>query len=287
MGLISFFGRKGKKESNGMRTALLLDDAKVELRKQLKMDPNKSFDLEWVRTTNLERSLVDQYGFEGIKLIFEYRNSDNYYARGNFPTDCPWHSLNDLSLEECIENNFRPVAHKLPRLIKALKTRCEFIYAERLDQHWYLHYFLQMRCYDGRAYYRVYTGGAPKDEVKPNANLQSFNWEIPRDLKEFYTVHDGFGEIYDANFILSANDIRVMGEMMNPIANEQGASPEGYSFDDLLEFFPDGSGNAQCFRRIKENNNTTVDWDHEVWEISEQIGFYEFVDERMCEIDEE
>lgn len=288
MGLRSFFGGKGKEEQLKESIVLALDDAtKAVLRDQLKRDPDKPFDSEWIRTTTLERGVVDKYGFNGIKLIFEYRNSENYYDKGSFPTDCPWYSLNGLSIKECIEHNFKPVVNKLPFLTRALKERCKFIYAEKEGQNWYLHYFLHMKLYDGRDYYRIYTGGAPKKDVRPNASLLSFQWEVPDDLKEFYTIHDGFGEIYEANFVHSAENIRVMGEMMNPITKEQGVTPEGYSFDDLLEFFPDGAGNAQCFIRTSEGNNLTVDWDHEVWEISEETGFYDFIDSKMSEIDEE
>lgn len=50
----------------------------------------------------------------------------------------------------------------------------------------------------------------------------------------------------------------------------------------MLSFF---GGNAQCF--YKNNSNLTVDWDHEIWEISNEVGFFEFINERMSEIDEE
>ena len=288
MGLLSFFGCKQKKETSPQAETYELNDSiKTKLRSELKRDPDKPFDREWTRTTNLERYVVDKYGFEGIKLIYEYRNSENYYNLGDFPEDCPWHGFNDKTIEYCIDENFKLIKNKVPRLISSLKERCEFIYAEKREHDWHLHFFLKMKLYDGREYYRVYTGGSPKTEFIPNSNLRLFNWEIPNDLKEFYSIHDGFGEIYDANFILSSKDIKVMGEMMNPITEEQGVIPEDYSFNDLLEFFPDGVGNAQCFIRTAEGNNSTVDWDHEVWEISDPLSFYDFINERMSEIDEE
>ncbi len=287
-GLLSFLGCKEKTESSIASTTLELDDStKEKLRNELKRDSNRPFDSEWIRTTNLERTIVDKYGFEGIKLVFEYRNSKNYYDKGSFPSDCPWYSLNSLSIKESIEKNFEPIRAKLPLLINSLKDRCEFIYAEKKNQDWHLHYFLRMKLYNGGNYYRIYTGGPPKNNIKPNSNLQSFQWEIPNDLKEFYSIHDGFGEIYDANFILSSKNIEVMGERMNPIVKKLGVTPEDYSFNDLLEFFPDGIGNTQCFIRSKKDNIKTVDWDHEVWKISNVIGFYDFINERMSEIDEE
>ena len=294
MGFLSILGCKKKPKQNKEAEPVQVQSyasfdsiTKDRLRIELKRDPEKSFDPEWVRTTDLENKVVNKYGFEGIKLIFEYRNSNNYYNKGDLPKDCPWNSLNDLSLQECIDKNFKPVKHKLPLLIDALKERCKFIYAEKKADTWYLHYFLEMKLHDGRDYYKVYTGGAPEPDPKPNANLKKYNWKIPRDLKEFYSIHNGFGEIYDAHFIMPIKDIKVKAEMMDPICKEQNVSPEGYSFDDLLEFYPDGVGNAQCFLRINGNVNTTVDWDHEVWEIQWEMQFFDFVNERMSEMDEE
>lgn len=142
-----------------------------------------------------------------------------------------------------------------------------------------------MKLYDDRDYYRVYTGGEPLLNAEPNKNLKTYNWNIPNDLKAFYKIHNGFGEIYEANYIMANEDIKVMAEMMNPICKEQNVKPDGYSFNDLLEFFPDRAGNTQCF--YKNIGNSTVDWDHEVWEISGEIDFFEFINERMSEIDEE
>ena len=168
-----------------------------------------------------------------------------------------------------------------------MKERCKFIYAEKKEDEWNLHYLMDAKLYDERDYYRIYTGGMPISNSKENKNLLKFGWTLPKDLKEFYTIHNGFGEIYDAGFILSNEEIRIMGEMMNPICKEQGLKPDGYSFDNLLDFFPDGAGNTQCFLQNEIGNNITVDWDHETWELSEEEGFYEFIDEILSEIDEE
>ena len=146
---------------------------------------------------------------------------------------------------------------------------------------------MDAKLHDERDYYRIYTGGMSLYESNENPNLLEYGWLIPKDLAEFYSIHNGFGEIYDANFILSNEQIRVMGEMMNPICKEQNVKPDEYSFDNLLEFFPDGAGNTQCFLRDDTGNNLTVDWDHETWEISEEEDFYEFIDIRMSQIDEE
>ena len=294
LGIMSIFGCKEKKNNivgdiqNQIKAYSAMDETlKDSLRESLKRNSEKEFNSEWIRTTNLEREIVNRYGFDAIKLIFEYRNSKNYYLLGEFPEGCPWKVLNDHNLNSFIQANFELIQSKIPKLIASIQDRCEFIYTEQREDTWYLHYFLRMNLYDGRQYYRVYTGGSPNLSPKTNPNLNSFKWEIPKDLDEFYKIHDGFGEIYDANFIMSAKDIRVLGEMMNPIAEKQEVEPDGYTFNNLLEFFPDGTGNAQCFLMTKNGTNQTVDWDHETWEISEASNFYKFIDYRLSQIDEE
>ena len=66
----------------------MLDQLRREYRHQLKRDPSLEFDPEFVRTTNLERELVDKHGFDAIRLIFDDQNSANYYPLGSFPSDC-------------------------------------------------------------------------------------------------------------------------------------------------------------------------------------------------------
>lgn len=284
MGILSFFGansQNNKKEYYKNLTSEL----KEQFRAKLKRDSEKEFNPEFVRTTNLENEIINKYGFDGIKLVFESRNSSNFHNLGELPNDCPWTNLNDKTIEGFITQNFKPISKKIPTLISTLKERCKFIFAEKKENTWYLHYLLDMKLYDDRDYFKIYTGGTPLLNAEPNKNLKTFNWSVPNDLKTFYKVHNGFGEIYDAYFVMANEDIKVMAEMMNPICKEQNVQPEGYSFNDLLEFYPDGAGNAQCF--YKNNGNSTVDWDHEVWEISGEIGFFEFINERMAEIDEE
>lgn len=258
----------------------LSDNFRIEL----KSDSEKDFGTEFKRTTNLENEIVNQYGFDGIKLIYESRNSKNYYELGKFPKECPWYGLNDKSNEEFIDSNFKPIGNKIPKTISAIKNRCKYIYAEKKEDSWELHYFLNMKLYDNRDYFKILTGGAPLIKAIPNSNLQTYNWSIPPDLKEFYSVHNGFGELIN-EYILGNEEIKVMAEMMDPICKEQNVFPKGYSFNELLEFYPDGTGNAQCF--YKNGSNITVDWDHEIWEISWKVGFFEFIDERMSRIDEE
>ena len=42
------------------------------------------------------------------------------------------------------------IADGVPTLMAALKDRCNYLYAERSDEAWRLHYFLDIVLYDGR-----------------------------------------------------------------------------------------------------------------------------------------
>ena len=248
---------------------------------QLERDPTKDFGTEFVRVSNLERKLVDEYGFDAICLIFRNNNSDNYSALGNFPNECPWQYLNSTDVATFINTVFAPISSDIPNLINALKKRCSYIYAEKTDSEWLLHYFLDIALHDGRPYYRIYSGGAPNENPKPNSCLNEYDWSIPSDLKRLYAVHDGFGPI------LGSDAIKVMSKTMDPICKEHNlALPQAYHFRDLLEFHPDGGGNGQFFYRTG-TSLTTVDWDHETWEISRHQGFLEYIDQRLSQLDEE
>ncbi|MTE25755.1 SMI1/KNR4 family protein [Winogradskyella ouciana] len=284
MGILSFFGANSQNSDNE-NYEKLTSELKDKYRKELKRDSEKEFKTEFVRVTNLESKIINQYGFDGIKLVFESKNSSNFHKLGEFPKDCPWTNLNDNDIKEFITQNFKPISEKTPNLISSLKERCKFIYAEKKENTWLLHYFLNMKLYDKRDYFRVYTGGSPLMNAKPNQNLKNFSWNIPNDLKLFYSIHNGFGEFYDGISILGNDEIKVMAEQMNSISKEENIRSIGYTFEQLLEFFPDGGGNAQCF--FKNNSNSTVDWDHETWEISGKTEFFDFIDERLSVIDEE
>lgn len=284
MGICSLFGCNPK-NTNKMNFENLTPELQVQLRNELKRDTAKEFNPEFVRTTNLEYSIIETYGFEGVKLVLERQNSKGFYLLGDFPAACPWSGLNATTNTEFIDQNFKSISKDIPTLLASLKNRCKFIYAEKRENTWQVHYLLEMKLYDDRSYFKIYTGGAPLLNAAPNKNLKAYDWQVPDDLKKFYSVHNGFGEINDANFVMGNDDIKVMAAMMDPICKEQNTCPEGYSFSDLLEFFPDGARNAECFH--KNGSNMTVDWDHEVWEISGEVGFFEFINERMAEIDEE
>ena len=191
MGILSFFGANSQNNKKD-NYENLTSELKERFRKELKRDSEKEFNPEFIRTTNLENAIIDKYGFDGIKLIFESRNSSNFHKLGELPNDCPWKNLNDKTITEFITENFKPISKKIPNLLSSLKERCKFIFAEKKENTWLLHYFLDIKLYDKRDYYRVYTGGSPLMNAKPNQNLKYFSWNIPNDLKLFYSIHNGF-----------------------------------------------------------------------------------------------
>ena len=257
----------------------MIEQLRSKYKSQLKRDPDKEFAPEFIRTTDLERRLVDEYGFDAIRLIFE-DCSNALYPIGELPNDCPWARINGLDIPSAIETVFAPIESEVPALVDVLRDRCSHLYTEEKDDGWALHYFLDMLLHDGRRYYHIYTGGFPNADPQPNSCLIEFDWSIPPDLATLYAVHDGFGPI------LGSKDITVMAKMMDPICKEQNVYPEDYRYVDLLEFHPDDCGNAQCFYR-QDSGYTTVDWDLEIWEISGSQDLFGYLDERLSQLDEE
>ena len=260
--------------------SVLSEELKDQYRVQLKINPSKETGPEVERTMNLERLLVDAYGFDGIKLIFEGKNSGSLYQLGEFPQQCPWAYLNGTEVDVAIDTLFASIAGEIPNLVATLKDRCKYLYAERRGETWMLHYFLDMALYDGRSHFVIYSGGEPNENPMANASLVKYQWDVPNDLKRLYAIHDGLGPI------LGSGDISVMAQVMDPICEDQNFFPVGYQFADLLEFHPDGCGNAQCFLR-QGDQYMTVDWDHETREISSEDSFFEYLDERLSQLDEE
>jgi len=160
MGILSFFGAC-KQENSNSNGDKLTSELKFQLRSELKSHPDKEFDTEFIRNTDLEHNIISTYGFDGVKLLFEARNTSSYYPLGEFPKNCPWSVLNDKSVSDFITANFRSISNKITTLVSALGERCRLIYAEKKDDTWQLHYLLDMKLYDDRDYFAIYTRGAP------------------------------------------------------------------------------------------------------------------------------
>jgi hypothetical protein len=88
---------------------------------------------------------------------------------------------------------------------------------------------------------------------------------------------------WGGNHVLPSDELGTVARFLNP------GEKVPYNGADLLEFFPDGTGNAQCFQRrsTQDAHPLTVDWDHETRELSGESDFFEFVDEHLIRIEEE
>ena len=257
---------------------------KEQFLKELEINGNENFDSELVRTTELEMQIINDFGFEGIQLINDTRNGANYHNLGDFPEDCPWHYLNNLSIDKAIDAVFEPV-HDMVSLefMTDMKERCQYLYVEKTEGSWMLHYWLMVTLYDNRMYYKVLSGGEPLSGAQPNSSLQQYGWEIPEDLAIFYTVHNGFGE--NGNSIVYPNSNLVV---MEDYIQGSGEDDE-YSFEDLLEIANDGCGNTVCFFRNTEDDemgHDVVDWDHETGELTDLFGFWIYLDDAIYNLDE-
>ncbi|HAA23729.1 MAG TPA: hypothetical protein DCR93_16320 [Cytophagales bacterium] len=282
------------------------EELKVKLREELATDydhPDYDPRVEAGRVRALECDIVNRFGFEGVKLVFEDRNSSNFHLIGQFPAASPWAYLNDKALPEFVEANFAPIAPKIPTLLFTLKEQCTFIYCEEKEEQWYLHYLfshMQDR-FGGGEYLTVYTGGAPLLTPEPNESLRAQGWPIPDDLATFYAIHNGFGQEEDCYCVLPNDQLEIMAastseqgpddifdflsaQLSDKINLDPAPPKEQEPCNDLLKFYPDNAGNAQCF--YKKGQNTTVRWWHDDENAFEEIGFFEFIDQAMSDLDD-
>jgi hypothetical protein len=64
----------------------MFEQLKSTYQSLLKRDPDKEFGSEFIRTTDLERRLVDEHGFDAVRLI-HLDHSSELHALGNFPVE--------------------------------------------------------------------------------------------------------------------------------------------------------------------------------------------------------
>lgn len=249
----------------------------------LQHDKAKKFDDEYQRTTDLERKILDDYGLAGAQFIVRH----NGFVVADAST-CPW-QLAGLDAVAAVRQVLAPLRDHLPEFIAALEQRIRWVIPARIEDAWVLVYLTDYALYDGRKYYQLIVGGAPNVAPRLPQRAASLGWVVPRSLRTLYQVHDGLGA--NGSGILACRHLVDLGEIMDPIAAEQDFIPDGYRFQDLLEFRPDGSGNCQAFHRQSrdESDPPTVDWDHETREISGTTPFFDYADEELLRqvLDEE
>jgi hypothetical protein len=250
---------------------------------ELRRDSAMPFDDEFQRTTELERQILDNHGLAGAQFILRH----NGFVAADDST-CPW-QLAGLDAAAAVRQVLAPLRAHLPEFISALEQRIRWVIPARIEDRWVLVYVIDYALHDGTKYYQLIVGGAPNAAPRLPERAASLGWVVPQSLCTLYQVHDGLGA--GGSGILACRHLVDLGEIMDPIALEQDFVPDGYRFQDLLEFRPDGVGNCQAFHRqhLDERDPLTVDWDHETREISGTTPFFEYADEELLSqvLDEE
>ena len=153
------------------------------------------------------------------------------------------------------------------------------------NDKWYLIYQLR---HDDQKAGRFFIGGAPQNQPQLTSELRSKNWIIPNDLVTFYKIHNGFGLLWPFDMFWNSDCVlpdHKLWSLSKVLSSVSGVDVD-YNTKDLLEFFPDGSGNGQYFYRseIGKDVDLTVDWDHETRELSKEQVFWQFLDDRLSNL---
>ncbi len=206
------------------------------------------------------------------------------YPISGFPPSCPWQFDANLTIDQIISEQFRPLEAVLPKTIQTLKTRCQSIFALQHQNRWYLLYILKIVLKNDNLSLKRFGGGEPTRTPQMRTEVSQLGWTVPNELKLLYQVHNGFGTFDLPEFIW---DVVLPDRQLN-VLSERFDEPDlvEYIPEDLLEFFPDGAGNGQYFYRKEGDILYTVDWDHETDEISKPEPFWEFVNRKLSKVDE-
>lgn len=246
-----------------------------------------------------EHEAFDRWGRHAVELIVNRDREVPLAVRAltDLPDDHPWKRFSDLDAGAAVRANFEPISMRIPKFVEALAMVVRAIYVVDLDAKPYLLYACDIEENDGRkpsTHLSLLIGGPALDDaalknidLRVSDYVRSCNWSVPEDLRTFYRVHHGLGQLAlwsnrfdNADSVYPVEQLGVVGEPMNKIAREQDFTPEGYRFDDLLSFYEDGAGNSENFFRTESGKAPigTVDWDHETREIGHVRSFWEFLE---------
>ena len=271
------------------------EDERAAFQAQLKQDPQEDFDTYWARTSRLRYELVRDYGGDGVRLWLEddvfVSRFDGFYEAGQIPLDagCPWELPANESPAAIIANILAPLADQLPQTIALLQEHCRGLFVLRQQQRWRLLYLMPRRLYGGQTYWQIVAGGPPLAHPVLPEEPSKYGWRVPAALRLLYSVHDGFGDLLHGR--LHGSHCVLPCERLQTLSLYVNSEEEGLPYDtrDLVEFYPDGVGNGQYFHRRSRHDQDppTVDWDHETRELSGESDFFDFLDERLIELEEE
>jgi hypothetical protein len=238
--------------------------------------------------------VVRDLGADGVRLwlLADDVRFELLCRPGEVPPDagCPWELPAGIEPAEVVERCFGPLADRLPLTFDALREECRLILALRQAGRWRLLYVLPYTQRDGQDYWQFVGGGPPLADPQLPKTALDLGWRMPRPLREFYAVHDGFGSHHYDNplgwsqILEPCSRLDLLSKWVDTLGN--GAD---YDSHDLLEFYPDGAGNGQYFHRRTRGDDDppTFDWDHETWELSGPVDFFDFLDGELIRLVEE
>lgn len=255
----------------------LTNQLKEQYKKELEYNPKKDFYSEFDRTSELQMEIINTYGFEGLQLVLKNENIINL---GSFPADCPWHSINNYDIPKAIDATFSIEGKTIESgFIDEIKNRCFNIFTEKTKDGWQLSYVISFKLYTEKSLYSVITGGTPQTTDALQKIFKKLNWEMPDELNEFYSIHNGLFK--DGETIVTpAERLQNLKKTYPDLEELTELKPE-----DVLRIADDGAGNLIGYVRHHEYLDV-IDIDHETLEINNMYGLFGYLDSRFEQLDE-
>lgn len=155
-----------------------------------------------LKRDDLVKRLIDEFGLIGFKIVFEQEFKELFYRttfHEKVPKQFAWpHNFDKQALEN-IDKIFKCSTVECGGAVLKLKRTCERIFPITLSDKDYLVYYLKIRQNDSLLHPVFLIGGAP---IEKNTILgTSFN--LPQNLLNFYSVHNGFGRLDQTNIFCS------------------------------------------------------------------------------------
>jgi hypothetical protein len=280
----------------GVPVKLTPEEEEARLIAEMRHEPREGEDFKacWRRSSRVRYEAVRDLGAEGVRLwlLADDVGFELLCAPGEVPAGagCPWDLPAGIEPDAVVERVFGPLADRMPMTFDALRDECILTLALRQEGTWRLLYVLPYEQRGGDPYWQFIGGGPPLVNADLLKTVRDLGWRMPRPLREFYAVHDGFGYgHYDnplgwSQILKPCAELHLLSDWVDTLAH--GAD---YDSHDLLGFYQDGAGNGQYFRhRTPEDDDPpTFDWDHETWELSGQVDFFVFLDEELVRLRQE
>jgi hypothetical protein len=182
---------------------------KAKLIKELQFNPELDASAEITRIKLLKKEIIEQYGFEGLDLVFQesrYFNSPilpqkkykQLFLLPDVDKSCPWKKYAHEDPSVIIDSIFKSIHHQLPRFLPDFKKKCKHVFAIMWSKKtWALGYCIEQ---PEPPYYKIFIGNPPNETPElSKSNLIELKWKLPQSLKEFYAIHDGFGHVSSLN----------------------------------------------------------------------------------------